>query len=259
MINGETFEKNEFRSSFLPNFCNTVYKYQGGKIDEHYNIWDTDRMDVKEMYTSLSRTTKLEYIHLDNKKKCRWYREREQDEMIILNSYFNADYQNSKIYQITFEKNNKIYVGCTTQLLEERLEEHKLNQKSAIYKYRDEVENSYINEYKQKYGDDLLKIKGVKKMKEVKNEFKVEMENQKQSEERLQKLGVKFQIKDNTIKDYLVIDTKIDGKRIYHKRLYNKDNKQEAFKQLSKIQLVGRICVWIVRLLVKSMKLGRSV
>ena len=34
-INNEDFDKNEFRSSFLPNFCNTVYKYQGGKIDEH--------------------------------------------------------------------------------------------------------------------------------------------------------------------------------------------------------------------------------
>ena len=63
-IDNETFSLNEFRESFLLNFCNTVYKYQGGKIDEHYNIFDTHKMDVKEMYTSLSRTTKLEYIHL---------------------------------------------------------------------------------------------------------------------------------------------------------------------------------------------------
>ena len=137
-INNEIFDKNEFRANFLPAFCNTVFKYQGGKIDEHHNIWDTHKMDVKEMYTSLSRTTKLEYIHLDNKKKCRWYREREQAEMIIVNSYFNADYQNGKIYQITFENNDKIYVGCTTQLLEDRLDEHYLNQKSAVYKYRDD-------------------------------------------------------------------------------------------------------------------------
>ena len=68
-INNEVFDKNEFRSSFLPNFCNTVYKYQGGKIDEHCNIYDTHKMDVKEVYTCLSRTTKLEYIHLDNNKK----------------------------------------------------------------------------------------------------------------------------------------------------------------------------------------------
>ena len=250
------FDHNEFRESFLPNFCNTVYKYQGGKIDEHYNIWDTHKMDIKEMYTSLSRTTKLEYIHLNNKKICRNYRERPQDQMIILNSYFNADYQNGKIYHVTFENNDKHYVGSTTRILEDRLDQHKLNPKRAIYKFRDDnpiielicncpckdkktlekIENSYINEYKQQYGDKLLNIKGVKEVKTIKNEFKVEMENQKQLEERLQKMGYKLRIKNNTIEDYLVIDTKINGKRYYHKRRYNKDNKKEAFEQLSKIK-----------------------
>ena len=46
VVNNEDFDYNEFRESFLPNFCNTVYKYQGGKIDEHYNIWDTHKMDI---------------------------------------------------------------------------------------------------------------------------------------------------------------------------------------------------------------------
>ena len=142
-------------------------------------------MDVKEMYTSLSRTTKLEYIHLDNKKKCKYYREQEQGKIIKINSYFNTDYQNGKIYHVTFEKNDKHYNGSTTQLLENRLDEHLLNPKSAVYKYRDnnpkieliclcpckdkktleKVENSYINEYKQQYGDKLLNIKGIKKVK----------------------------------------------------------------------------------------------
>ena len=204
IIGEERFDLNEFRESFLPNFCNTVYKYQGGKIDEHYNIWDTHKMDIKEMYTSLSRTTKLECIHLDNKQICKQYRERPQDHMIILNSYLNADYQNGKIYHVTFELNDKHYIGSTTQILDDRLNEHKLNPKSAIYKYRNDnpiielicncpckdkktlekIENSYINEYKQQYGDRFLNIKGVKKVKKIKNEFKVEMENQKQFEER---------------------------------------------------------------------------
>ena len=52
----------------------------------------------------------------------------------------------------------------------------------------EKIENSYINEYKQQYGDKLLNIKGIKKVKTIKNEFKVEMENQKQFEERLEKM-----------------------------------------------------------------------
>lgn len=70
--------------------------------------------------------------------------------MIILNSYFNSDYQNGKIYQITFEENDKIYVGCTTQLLEERLDEHNLNKKSAIYKYCDDKPKMFVSMQGQK-------------------------------------------------------------------------------------------------------------
>lgn len=63
-INNEIFDDNEFRENFLPNFCNKVYKFRGGKIDEHYNIYDTHKMDIKELYTAISRTTKLEYVQL---------------------------------------------------------------------------------------------------------------------------------------------------------------------------------------------------
>ena len=32
------FDMNEFRESFIPSFCLTVYKYQGANIDEPYNL-----------------------------------------------------------------------------------------------------------------------------------------------------------------------------------------------------------------------------
>lgn len=66
MVNGTLFELNDFRQSFIPAFCCTVYKYQVADIDEHYNILDVNRMDKKQLHTCLSRTTKFEYIHLDN-------------------------------------------------------------------------------------------------------------------------------------------------------------------------------------------------
>lgn len=134
-------------------------------------------MDVQKMYTALSRTTKLEYIHLAKKKLCSRYKEREQDNRIIMNSYFNADYQNDKIYEVTFALNPNYYVGSTTQLLEDRLLEHCNDKKGAIYEYRNDTPNirlicncpckdkktlekteySYIDEYKQKYGELLIK------------------------------------------------------------------------------------------------------
>ena len=90
-IRGHTFEYSKFRRCFIPAFCSTVYKYQAADIDEHYNIYNVNRMDKKQLYTALSRTTKLEYIHLDNKYLCKRYLPRALPVMEILNSYFNSD------------------------------------------------------------------------------------------------------------------------------------------------------------------------
>ena len=102
-IGGHTFEYSKFSQCFIPAFCCTVYKYQGAEIDEHYNIYNVNRMDKKQLYTALSRTTKLEYIHLDTKFLCKRYMPRPQPNMEILNSYFNGDYNNGKVYKIVFE------------------------------------------------------------------------------------------------------------------------------------------------------------
>ena len=47
ILNGQTFSHSEFRESFIPAFCVTVYKYQGSTITEPYNIYDADKMDKK--------------------------------------------------------------------------------------------------------------------------------------------------------------------------------------------------------------------
>ena len=59
LINNIWFNKEEFISSFIPGFCNTVYKFQGSNIDQKYAIHDTERMCKKQLYTALSRTRAL--------------------------------------------------------------------------------------------------------------------------------------------------------------------------------------------------------
>ena len=64
-VDSKVFEIWEFTKSFIPSFYVTVYKHQGSEIEDHYNILDCNSMDKKQLYPSLSRTTKLRYIHLD--------------------------------------------------------------------------------------------------------------------------------------------------------------------------------------------------
>lgn len=54
----------------------------------------------------------------------------------MVDTRFNSAFQNGLIYKVTFEGSNKIYIGCTTQILEERLEQHKSDKKNACYRYR---------------------------------------------------------------------------------------------------------------------------
>ena len=209
-INNIWFEPKEFSESFIPSFCVTVYKYQGCDINEHYNIHDVNRMDKKQLYTALSRTTKFDYIHVNNRELNNKYFNRKSPLIELTNAKFNSLYSNGKIYKVTFS-DKKIYVGSTCEELSTRLSWHLTNKNSQVYKNKDKspeielivnapsndkkslenIENGYIEEYAEKYGNKLLNVRcnPLKKIKKV--TYKVEMENKKQLEERIAKLDKK--------------------------------------------------------------------
>ena len=124
-------------------------------------------MDKKHFYTALSRTTKLEFIHLKNSALNKIYEIRKQPNMEIANSYFNSDYNNGKMY-----------IGSTTTEHKTRLMQHLTNNnKSPVFNYRsqkphikllvkapskgkrelEKVEYEWISsDYSEKLGDRLL-------------------------------------------------------------------------------------------------------
>ena len=118
-VNNVWFEHNDFRQSFIPAFCCTVYKYQGADIKENYNILDVNGMDEKKSCTLvLAELPNLfEYIFLNNQKLNRKYVPRLQPILELMNSHFNSDFLYGKIYEVTFENSDKIYVGLTCEKL----------------------------------------------------------------------------------------------------------------------------------------------
>ena len=93
-------------------------------------------MDKKQLYTALSRTTELNHVHLDTTKLNPKYKIRMPPHYVPVNRYFNDDYHNGQIYKITFEHNNKLYIGSSIRNLQERLNEHVTTKSSAIYQYK---------------------------------------------------------------------------------------------------------------------------
>lgn len=142
---------------------------------------------------------------------------------------------------MTFD-DDKVYVGSTCENIETRLKWHLTNNKSQVYKHRnnnprielivnapsidkkslEKVENGYIQEYAEKYGERLLNVKANPVKKQTKKEYTVNIENKKQLEERIAKLESKLIIKDDTKNKNLFFDTIIEGKRYKTMARYGK-------------------------------------
>ena len=205
-VNNVWFDKKEFSENFIPSFCVTVYKYQGATIDEPYNIYDVNRMDKKQLYTALSRTTKFEYIHVNNKVFNRKYFNRRSPVLELVNSKFNSLHKNGKIYKVTFS-NKMVYIDSTCEELATRLKQHLTNKNSQVFKHKDKnpkielivnapskdkkalekTENRHIAEFAEKYDKQLINIKS-NPLKKKKTEYKVIMENKTQLEKRIAQL-----------------------------------------------------------------------
>ena len=152
-INDCKFGYKEFKDYFDLAFCITVYKYQGDTIYEPYYIYDACKMDKKELYTALSRTTNFEFINIGQ----------------LRNEYFNrtkmgptlkpykTEYHNGLIYYVKFIKNDPegdeslegndqelVYIGSTTRTLDERLMQHK-NDKKAQFMAVKQRYSYYVN------------------------------------------------------------------------------------------------------------------
>ena len=263
-INNIKFEKDEFRCNFLPNFCNTIYRYQGCSIDVPYCIHDIDRMDKRELYTSLSRTTSIDYIHLENSQLKNVYTTRDAPDMEIINSHFDSNYKNGKIYMIKFN-NDMIYIGMTCDKLQNRLKWHLTNIKSQVYKMRDHqpqislivnapchdkraleaFESKYIHEYSIIHGDKLLnkRMNHIRKIKPIK--YSAFIENEKTLKERIAHLEDKIKIIDDEKNQYLYFKTTVKGNTHRAISRYRKQSKESALESIrySKSELIKRLTI----------------
>ena len=135
---------------------------------------------------------------MNNNKINNKYFNKRQPILELVNSKFNSLYKNGKIYQVTFD-NGLVYVGSTCEELETRLKWHLSNMKSQVFKNKqhkpkielivnapsndkknlEQVENGYIHEYAEKYGNELINIRSNPNKKTKKIEYKATIENKK--------------------------------------------------------------------------------
>ena len=250
-VNKMKFKHDEFKQWFTLAFCITVYRYQGDKIDTHYNIYDADRMDKRQLYTSMSRTTKFEYIHVDKLNEQYWIKTKKD---IIQRSVKFTEYKTGKIYRIKFE-NGKFYIGSTKNTIEKRLEEHLNDVKSVVYKNKqhnptielicdypcydqgklEQCEKYYIN---MEANENLLNERMndfERKKKQTEKNKKFECYVMKESEI-FDKMKQKYGIKDDEKNNRLRIAYKEDGKTKTVQARYTPATKEKVKEYMNEKQ-----------------------
>ena len=113
--------------------ASTVYKRQGETIRNPFKIHEIEKMDLNEVYTAISRTTKLSDVHLDKftDKTFNHALENIRTKVIKPTNQLRYGY----IYNIIDKKQNLLYIGSTTVGKKERLKQHLKDTDSVVYEH----------------------------------------------------------------------------------------------------------------------------
>ena len=226
-------------------YCTTIHKYQGDEINTDYNIYDIERMSANELYTALGRTTKFNYIHLDQSKlKDKYeFHDYDKEKTPIYYPTKGGKYANSKIYEIV-TTDQKYYIGSTTGSLKKRFHEHIQDKTSPIFGQTksniklitncicfnrhelEGIEGNYIEQYVKKYGRDRILNKYM-----VKEQIQIEPKLIIHKE-----IKNKYEIRNNENGYYIIQWRDENGKKKNIKRRYKLNNQSEIYEKIKEEQ-----------------------
>ena len=110
-------EKEKF--SMDPGYASTVYKWQGTTIEEEFNIYDLNGMNINEIYTSVGRCRSILDVYFNYTDKIF----KEQVETFNIEASIKK-IKKGEIYELHNAKDNLYYVGETKKSTLERFKEH---------------------------------------------------------------------------------------------------------------------------------------
>ena len=244
-------EISTFISKFEPNYCQTVYKYQGSTIGDSYNIHELHYLTKRELYTAMSRAKRLSDVNF--KYTPRLFKNEDcsasHELKVNVNNEIDIKYANGKIYKIYF--NNDVYIGSTIQTLEERRDQHfsakKFDKKNnhfieTLENFKDIARIQLIKLYPCNSLNQLvaeeMKILGhfiddgeFNVLNTIGNRKKKTLKDTEILQERLESINIEkaqYEIIENVKKNILRIQTIAHGKKIDITVSLNKKSKEEA-------------------------------
>ena len=240
-----------FISKFEPNYCQTIYKYQGSTINDAYNIHELHYLTKRELYTAMSRAKRLSDVNFKytSRKFINEDCSASHELIIKINNDIDEKYINGKIYKITF--NNDIYIGSTIQTLEERKAGHFASKKpdrknnlfiETLENFKDIAKIELIKLYpcnclnqlvaeEMRILDEYINDGEFNVLNTIGNRKKKGVKDTEIVQTRLEAINIvksQYEIVENFKKNILRIQTIIDGKKIDINVSLNKKSKEEA-------------------------------
>jgi hypothetical protein len=207
-----------FYNSFLPMYCSTIHKYQGGEIVGDYAIVDLNTSHFKRnnLYTSITRCKDYKHIYVDKDTLKKWYGKEKYDDQSMINMKLPST--KKSIYEMKYEcsddclaKNtDKHYVSIN---IDERKDEHADTCTcSAKVLYTEEMSFYKAEVYRRGYEEKLVTKGKKKKYEHVKvGVFKSIRKQGKQPKINIGKDSmtyVYYDENDNRVRKYLRITKK---------------------------------------------------
>ena len=240
-----------FISKFEPNYCQTIFKYQGSTISDAYNIYELHYLTKRELYTAMSRGKRLSDVNFKytSRKFINEDCSASHELIIKINNDIDEKYINGKIYKITF--NNDIYIGSTIQTLEERKAGHFASKKpdrknnlfiETLENFKDIAKIELIklypcNSLNQLVNEEMRILQGYIEngdfniLNTIGNRKKKGVKDTEIIQSRLDSINIiksQYEIIENVKKNILRIQTIIDDKKIDISVSLNKKSKEAA-------------------------------
>ena len=127
LTDGKILDLHVVVANFQPNYARTIDSFQGDKITKPFGIvgFKNKHFTVERLNSAIGRAVCKDLVHIDWYDEDRVYQSKQYPKEVIINVEPEiSDYSHVLFYGVYDKTENLMYIGTTTQSIEERMVQH---------------------------------------------------------------------------------------------------------------------------------------
>ena len=127
LTDGKILDLHVVVANFQPNYARTIDSFQGDRITKPFGIvgLKNKHFTVERLNSAIGRAVCKDLVHIDWYDEDRVYQSKQYPKEVIINVEPEiSDYSHVLFYGVYDKNDTLMYIGTTTQSIEERMEQH---------------------------------------------------------------------------------------------------------------------------------------